>query len=108
MSSLGSTHISLHYRVIICSVAGTGLEVYLASISNTITTTDVAVLMPGQAPKGNLRALDFNAIHGHVHGKDEFDGRFLTIVKTRKSQLRPIQDILPKMKHCIRSVSPYR
>lgn len=64
------------------SVAGTGLEVYLASISNTITTTDVAVLMPGQAPKGNLRALDFNAIHGHVHGKDEFDGRFLTIVKT--------------------------
>ncbi|KAI9874253.1 MAG: hypothetical protein M1830_009948 [Pleopsidium flavum] len=64
-----------HHR---SSVAGTGLEVYLASISNTITITDVAVLMPGKAPEGNLRALDFNA----SDGSDEFDGRYLTIVKT--------------------------
>lgn len=62
------------------SVAGTGLEVYLATVSNSITSTDVAVLMPGNAPGGNLRALDFNAIHA----KDEYAGRFLTIVQTPK------------------------
>ena len=62
----------------LASVAGTGLEVYLANISNTITSTDVAVLMPGKAPEGKLRALDLNVIQG----ADEFDPRFLTIVKT--------------------------
>lgn len=60
------------------SVAGTGLEVYLATVSNTITTTDIAILMPGKAPQGTLRALDFNVIHG----SDEFDPRFLTIVES--------------------------
>lgn len=60
------------------SVTGTSLEVYLATISNTITTTDVAILLPGKAPQGQLRALDFNVIHGN----DELNPRFLTIIET--------------------------
>ncbi|KAI9870122.1 MAG: hypothetical protein M1830_004658 [Pleopsidium flavum] len=90
------TRIQGHHQ---SSVAGTGLEVYLASISNIITTTDVAVVMPGKAPEGNLRALDFNAIDG----TDEFDGRFLTIVKTpdieapSHSRYPPENEILHKV-----------
>ncbi|MCJ1364996.1 hypothetical protein MMC16_004114 [Acarospora aff. strigata] len=68
------------------SVAGTGLEVYLANISNTVTSTDVAVLMPGKAPEGSLRALDFNAVHG---AGDEFTPRFLTIVKISDTSAPP-------------------
>ena len=60
------------------SVAGTGLEVYLANVSNTVTSTDVAILMPGKAPQGEIRALDFNL----TRWKAEFAARFLTIVKT--------------------------
>lgn len=68
------------------------LEVYLATISNTIATFDVAILLPGKAPQGQLRALDFNV----TYGRGEFDPKVLTILESPTISTAPITECTPE------------
>jgi len=74
------------------SVAEMSLEVYLATISNTIATFDVAILLPGKAPQGQLRALDFNV----TYGRGEFDPKVLTILESPTISTAPITECTPE------------